>query len=257
MSDVDVLIELRGQTLWVTLNRESRRNAISHQMILGIQYALDENRTNDAVRSICITGAGDKVFCSGADLMGALAGASPLDAARAYANLLGTMTSYSKPIVARVNGHCMAGGIGLMLASDIVYAKDSITVGTPEVKVGLFPMMIGALIFRNGVRKQALEMMYTGNTLNAEEARAMGLITRTCSGQLLDSAVEETLARINANAPLAIRIGKPALAEAEKMPLEDGLMYLCEKLGDVLRTEDAAEGMTAFLQKRTPEWKTR
>ena len=149
----------------------------------------------------------------------------------------------------------MAGGMGFMLSCDIVYAREGIKFGTPEVNVGLFPMMIGALIFRNAPRKKALEMIYTARTLTPQEAEEMGLITRAVPAEELDNVVNEALESISAKAPLAVEMGRKALATAEDMSLPDALDYLSGQLCEVVATEDAKEGLMAFMQKRQPEWK--
>jgi enoyl-CoA hydratase/carnithine racemase len=257
MSEPVLLHHVKDHVAWLTLNREERRNALSPEMIDLFFESLDSAETDDDVRVICITGKGDKAFCSGADLASSFEGSEHVEGAKKYASLLKRMAEYPKPIVAKVNGHCIAGGMGLMLSCDIVYAKDGIKIGTPEVNVGLFPMMIGALIFRNAGRKKALEMVYTGRMLTAGEAEEMGLITRAVTPDELDAVTNETLRTIASKAPLAIKIGRQAFAVAQDYGLSDTLDYLCERLGDVVRTEDAKEGLTAFLQKREPVWKGR
>ncbi|MBI5570730.1 MAG: enoyl-CoA hydratase/isomerase family protein [Desulfomonile tiedjei] len=257
MSEPELLYEVRDRIGWITINREARRNALSPAMIDLFLGFLEEAEADDNVRAICLTAAGEKVFCSGADLAGSLAEGGVAAGAQKYATLLKMMAHLSKPLVARVNGHCLAGGMGLMLACDMVYAADGATFGTPEVKVGLFPMMIGALIFRNASRKKALEMIYTARSLSAAEAEEMGLITRAVPAENLDRVVDETLAAVAAKAPLAIELGRQALAAVEGQPLDEALDYLCEQLVAVAATEDAAEGMTAFIQKRQPTWKGR
>ena len=257
MSDRDVLYEKKGPIAWLTVNREERRNALSMDMIDLISGYLDEAENDEAIRVVCLTAVGDKAFCSGADLATSFQSTDYVSGARKYAALLKRMASFSKPIVGRVNGHCLAGGMGLMLSCDIVYAREGIKMGTPEVNVGLFPMMIGALIFRNATRKKALEMIYTARTLSAAEGEEMGLITRALPAEQLDDAVNETLTAIAGKAPVAIRLGKQALARAQDMSLNEGLDHLCEQLGKVVETEDAREGLTAFLQKRPPVWKGR
>ena len=144
-----------------------------------------------------------------------------------------------------------------MLSCDLVYARKEAKFGTPEVNVGLFPMMIGALIFRNASRKKALEMIYTARMLSAAEAEEMGLITRAVSAQELDTVVNEALSAISAKAPLALKMGRQALAAAQDMTLDEALDYLCIQLGSVAATEDAMEGMMAFMEKRQPQWKGR
>ena len=255
MSDAELLFEVRDGTAWITINREMRRNAISPEIIDGFNTHLDAITQDDAIRTVCITGAGEKAFCSGADLG---LGGDVVESTRKYAALLERMVSYPKPLVARLNGACIAGGMGLMLACDIAYAREEIKLGTPEVKVGLFPMMIGALIFRNAGRKKALEMIYSGELMRAPQAEAMGLITRCYPDTAaLDEAVNATLAAIGGNAPVAIRIGRQALAAVDDLPLSEALSHLCEKLGEVLQTEDAMEGLSAFMEKRKPNWKGR
>ena len=257
MSEPELLYEVRNKIAWLTINRESRRNALSVKTIDLFTASLDWAESDDDVRAVCITAAGEKAFCSGADLASDFVGDDPLAGAKKYANLLKKMARFSKPLVAKVNGHCMAGGMGLMLSCDVVYATERAKFGTPEVRVGLFPMMIGALIFRNTLRKKALEMIYTAKTFTAAQAEEMGLITRACPAEALDRTVEETLSAIAARAPLAIKMGRRALAAVEDQPLDDALDYLCDQLRLVAATEDAAEGMTAFLQKREPVWKGR
>ena len=250
----ELLWEVKDGVCRITLNREARRNAINVEMIARFNECLDQVENDPSVRVMLVTGAGDKVFCSGADLTAGLGDAG--DAPLKYTRLLKRMSLFPRPFIARLNGHCMAGGMGLMLSCDLVYAHEGVKIGTPEVKVGLFPMMIGALLFRNAVRKKVLELIYTAQPVSAAEAERMGLLTRVYPTIAeMDAAVDKTAAAIRGNAPAAIAIGRRALAEADDMDLDRGLEYLCTRLNDVLRTEDAAEGLMAFAMKREPEWK--
>ncbi|MBI5487911.1 MAG: enoyl-CoA hydratase/isomerase family protein [Deltaproteobacteria bacterium] len=251
----DLLYEVRDGAARLTLNREAQRNAISGEMLGLFDEHLDRAEADEAVRAVVLTGAGDKAFCSGADLNLGAEGA--LSGARRYAALLRRLRTYGKPLVARVNGVCLAGGLGLMLSCDIVYAREGIKVGTPEARVGLFPMMIAALIRRDALRKKAWEMMLTAEPLTAEQAEAMGLVTRVLPAAELDAAVERAVSAIRRNAPLALRAGRRALAETEGMGFDESLERLCERLDELLRTEDAAEGLTAFFEKRPAQWKGR
>jgi len=257
MSEPELLYEVREGAAWMTINRESRRNALNLPMIDLFFESLDKAAADDQVRVLCLTAAGDKAFCSGADLASSFERADHVSGAKKYAKLLKNLAYYPKPIVGRINGHCLAGGMGQLLSCDISYARDDVKFGTPEVSVGLFPMMIGYLIFRNAIRKKALEMIYTARTISAPEAEAMGLITRAVPAGDFDNVVGETLAAVASKAPLAIKIGRYALATAEDRGFEDALDYLCDKLGEVVETEDAKEGLMAFMQKRPPEWKGR
>ena len=257
MSEPELLYDVKDTIGWITINRESRRNALSPEMIDLFLGFLDTAEADDNVRVICLTAAGEKVFCSGVDLVGSMGEGGIVAEAQKYATLLKTMAHVSKPLVARINGHCLAGGMGLMLSCDMVYAGDGATFGTPEVKVGLFPMMIGALVFRNAGRKKALEMMYTARTLSAAEAEEMGLITRAVPAENLDRVVHEALSAVADKAPLAVKLGRQALAAVEGRTLDEALDYLCEQLVTVAGTEDAMEGIAAFREKREPAWKGR
>jgi enoyl-CoA hydratase/carnithine racemase len=174
-----------------------------------------------------------------------------------YAALLKILAGYPKPTLARVNGACMAGGMGLMLACDIVIAKNEATFGTPEVKVGLWPMMIGALIYRNVLRKKAMEMVLLGERFSAAQAVELGLITRSVASENLDGEVEHVLQSLAAKSPIGMKIGKEAFYAMADMPFEEAVDFLCGKIAEIASTEDAAEGITAFIEKRTPVYKGR
>ncbi len=253
----EVLYEVRGNAAWLTINREERRNALGLETIDLLLQLLDRAEADSAVRVVCMTGAGDKAFSAGADIGAALGGEDAMAGPRKYARLLKEMRSFEKPLVARVNGHCLAGGLGPMLSCDLVYAREGIRIGVPEVTVGVFPMMIAALLLRDGLRKKVLELVYTGAQITAREAESLGLVTRVVPDGELDAAVERVLAAIARSAPTAIQLGRQAIAEADDLPFDQAVEHLCRRLGDVLATEDAAEGIAAFLEKREPKWKGR
>jgi enoyl-CoA hydratase/carnithine racemase len=203
---------------------------------------------------VVITGAGDKAFSTGAQLGD---GMSPEGQSvfSSYAQLLKRIASFPKPTVARVKGFCLAGGMGFMLACDIVIASEDSVFGTPEVNVGLWPMMIGALIFPNVPRKKAMEMVLLGERIGARDALAMGLITRVIPAGELNGEVEKVLKSLTAKSPLGIKIGKEAFYKAVEMPQEEALDFLSLKLAEVAGTEDARGGITAFIEKRQPVFK--
>lgn len=257
MTESDLLYNVEGNVARITINRENQRNAISAQAVTLFLEYLDRAKEDDAVRVVVVTGAGDRAFCSGADLGGGMAGSGENGMAvfRNYAGILKRLAGFPKPTVARVNGSCVAGGTGFMLACDIVIASDKARFSTPEVKVGLFPMMIGALIFRNVPRKKAMEMVLLGEKLSAGQALEMGLITRAVPPEDLDAEVEKTVKKLAAKSPIGLKIGKQAFYRMDDMPLEEGLDFLAGKLKEVISTEDAMEGITAFIEKREPEFK--
>jgi len=252
----DLIYELKNHVAFLTINREARRNAISQEMIISFLDYLAAIDQDEKIRAVCLTGAGEKAFCSGADLGITLAkeGEDRLSGTKNYARLLKEMAKFGKPLVARVNGPCLAGGIGLMLSCDIIIARNDTFFCTPEVNVGIFPMMVGALLYRNVLRKKAMDMVLTGRKIPAPEAEIMGLITRAVDPGSLDDEVESTLKLLTSKSPIGTRIGKDAFRTMSDMPFEEAVDYLCEALGRVISTQDAVEGMTAFLQKRTPKF---
>jgi enoyl-CoA hydratase/carnithine racemase len=255
MNDPHILYRLDEQAAILTINREKQRNALSTEAIGLFHDHLDRIQDDPAIRVVLITGAGDKAFCTGADLGG---GAVPTEGAHTpaafheYARLLRRIYGFPKPTVAKVRGYCLAGGMGLMMACDIVLAEEGSRFGTPEVNVGLFPMMIGALIFRNVLRKKAMEMVLTGRMLTAAEAEALGLVTRCVPAEQLDGAVTEIVQTLGAKSPIGMRIGKEAFYAMADMPFREAVDYLADQLFAVARTEDAREGLSAFMEKRTP-----
>jgi len=249
--DEVVRFEVRGHAAFVTLNREDRRNALDLRMMDALMEALDRAERHEQVRVVCMTGAGDRAFCAGADLRDFSTGS---EGPRRFAALLKRLSEYPRPLVARLNGHCLGGGVGLALACDLAYARDDIEVGTPEVRIGLFPMMIAPLILRKAGRSKAMEMILTGGKVAAREAEAMGLLTRAVPAADLDAVVARVLDAIAAAAPFAIRIGREALREVENVPFQVAVDILCDRLLQLSATQDAAEGIRAFLQGREPDF---
>jgi len=255
----DLLCEIKENVAFLTINRESKGNALSQEVITGFLDYLDRFDQGEDVRAVCVTGAGEKVFCSGADLVTALGteGDAPLSGTRLYAELLKKMARFGKPLLARVNGACLAGGIGLMLSCDIVIARRDAFFCTPEVNVGIFPMMVGALLYRNVNRKKVIDMVLTGRRIPAAEAEDVGLITSAVEPELLDEEVQKTLRLLISRSPIGIRIGKDAFRTMSDMPFEEAVDYLCEALERIISTDDAKEGMMAFMEKREPRFKGR
>jgi enoyl-CoA hydratase/carnithine racemase len=252
--DQEVLYVVKDRVAYLTINREAKRNAISINVIKQLSTYLNAVENDKNARAVCITGAGDKAFCVGADLAGSM-DTSGDDPQQLYADLLKRIAAFPKPTLARVNGYCLAGGTGFMLACDIVVASATAKFGTPEVNVGLWPMMIGALIFRNVLKKKAMQMILLGEKLTAAEALEMGLITRVVAPEQLNAEIEKILAILRTKSPLGMKLGKAAFYHTADMDFEEALDYLCAQIKVVSTTEDAIEGITAFFEKRAPDFK--
>lgn len=256
----DVKVEVSERIAHVTINREARRNALSGSAIEGLLDAIRSCSRREDVGAIVITGAGDRVFCAGGDLgdQRMNEGALGMHHDRGeFVELLLAMQQCSKPIIGRINGHALGGGFGLALSCDVVIASSAATFGMPEIKVGLFPMMIMAVVVRNVGRKRAMEMMLTGERISAEQALELGIINRVVPPEELDASVDEMAQKIAGFSPAVLRLGRSAFYATQDMNFEQALRYLQSQLSLNTLAEDAAEGIMAFMERREPEWKGR
>jgi enoyl-CoA hydratase/carnithine racemase len=254
-----ILATVQGAVATLTLNRPDKKNPIGPQVCGELIHALNAVKEHHDQRVVVLTGAGN-VFSAGGDLslMAKNAGSDDNSIAPAsLVELFTTMHALGKPIIAMVPGAALAGGLGLMVACDLVVAADTAVFGTTEIAVGLWPMMITAEITRSVGRKKTLEMMLTGSKLSAAEALACGLVNHVVAPVVLEQTTMELANRIASRSPAAIGLGLRAFYRSQDMEFEPQLRFLESELGRVLALEDAAEGITAFLQKRPPVWKGR
>jgi enoyl-CoA hydratase len=261
MAEDVVRYESRGPAAWLTINRPDRRNALSDEVIEGLIEGLQRAAGDAEPRVVVLTGAGDRAFCAGGDLTSTMAPqegrVGQHERRGRIADLLGGIGRHPKPVVARVNGVALAGGFGLMMACDLVVAADDAEFGTPEINLGLWPFMISAVIKRNLPRKIALEMMMTGRRFSSDEARTWGMVNRVVPRSGLDAAVDELVTDLAGKSSLILRLGKESFARVDDMGFEAALKYLNAMHTVDLESEDVAEGVSAFLEKRSPEWKDR
>jgi enoyl-CoA hydratase/carnithine racemase len=255
MTEYAQILVDEGHVARLTLNRPDKRNPIGPTICGELLHAFGVCKANKDVRVIVLTGAGS-VFSAGGDLAAmqqqpAGEGLPPAT----LVELLTAMHEVGKPIIAMVNGHALAGGLGLMVACDLVVAADNAQFGTTEIAVGLWPMMITAEITRSVGRKKTLEMMLTGRKLDAQEALAYGLVNRVVPAAHLEDATMQLANEIADRSPAALALGLKAFYRSQDMEFEPQLRYLQSELGRVLALEDAAEGISAFLAKRKPVWK--
>jgi enoyl-CoA hydratase/carnithine racemase len=236
----------------ITLSNPSRRNAIGPRMMNELLWALDDARAADEVRSVVLTGEG-KAFCAGGDFTGA-SHESELPHKGDFADLLLALYRSDKPVIARVNGDALGGGLGLAAACTFAIASQGARLGTPEIDLGIFPMMIMAVLSRRIPRRRLTEMMLFGEKLEAEEAARLGLVNRCVPHDELDVAVKTICDAIASKSATTVRLGLRAIAAQDDMDLEQALPLLRDRLSEVLATDDAREGLTAFLEKRPPKW---
>jgi enoyl-CoA hydratase len=255
-----VLYEVTGPVARVTINRPEKRNALNVAVMAELREAVRRARDDDAVRVVVLTGAGDKAFSAGGDLGGFSAEQSKAEQHRlraTLADLFEDMTRLGKPIVARVNGHALAGGFGLMCGCDLVVASEAAEFGMPEINMGLWPFIITATVSRRLPRTKALELMMTGDRITAADAERWGIVNRVVPASELDKAVDDLCAQLASKSPVIMRLGKDSFYASQDMGFRESLDYLHGMLGLCLETEDTVEGVTAFLQKREPQWKGR
>ncbi len=251
------MITRDGAVLTLTIDREERRNALSPEVLDELRYGVTVEAADPAVRVVVVTGAGDQAFCAGADLAGGAADATQLELHErrgGLRTLLLAMRDCPRPVVARVQGVALAGGLGLMLGCDVVVAADTAEFGTPEVDVGLWPFLVGALLARHAGPKRALDLMLTGRRIDAATALNWGLVSRVVPRAALDEEVATVCGQLAAKSPLVLRLGKAAYHDVEDVALEPALRHLQAQLSLLASSRDTAEGVAAFRQKRPPEW---
>jgi enoyl-CoA hydratase/carnithine racemase len=256
MAEPEVLYTVDRGVARVTINRPERRNAMSYGVMQGLRDAVDAAKQDESVRVVVLTGAGDRAFCAGADLGGIAenAGAAAAHDGRGLlAALFRELWALGKPTIARVRGYALAGGFGLALACDLVVAADDAQFGTPEVNVGLWPYMITVPLLRSMPAKKVLELQMTGRRVLADEAERIGVVPVA----ELDAAVDELAGSLAAKSPLVLRWGRDAFYRVLEMDGDAALDHLQAMLTVHTQSEDAAEGVAAFAEKRTPEWKGR
>jgi len=247
---------IAGGVAWLTLNRPDARNALSAALMTDLQAALDACAIDPAVRVVVIAGAGS-AFCAGHDLRELRANPSPAFQAALFAQCSRLMTSIvrlPRPVIARVQGVATAAGCQLVASCDLAVAARSARFATPGVNIGLFCSTPMVALSRAIGRKPAMEMLLTGDMIDAEGARAFGLVNRVVPDADLDTAVADLAERIAAKSPLALAIGKEAFYRQAELPLDDAYAYAAAAMTRNMAARDAAEGIDAFLEKRAPVW---
>jgi enoyl-CoA hydratase/carnithine racemase len=243
--------ELRGGVLTVTLADEQNRNTLSARLLTELIAAFDRADADPDVRVVVLTNRG-RVFCAGADLVERSAGTggsapSPLD-------LFARPRRSPKPYVGRIAGHCVAGGMGLAAAMDIAVAVEDARFGFTEVRIGVAPAMIAVLCLPKMSPADASAAFLRGNRFPATEAARMGLINSAVPADRLDEEVDGIVTDLLAGGPNALMTAKQLLAEIPELSVDEAFTWTSKLSAELFKTDEAKEGMSAFLEKRPPSW---
>jgi enoyl-CoA hydratase/carnithine racemase len=252
--------EVADQVATIAMDQPESRNALSDALLDDLLAAFAAARDDDAVRCVVLTSTHETTFSAGGNLSGFAADLPLIHkhwATDRFPRLFEHIGTLGKPSVCAVNGHCLAGALGIALACDLIVAKETATFGTPEINVGVFPFMIMALIYRNVGRKKTNELLLLGERIDAHEAQRIGIVNRVVAPDAFDDAVAEWAGALARKSPVLMRMGKDAMFRQMDMPFAEALEYLHHNLTLAFSTEDIQEGVKAFFEKRDPQWKGR
>src|SRR5947209_863979 len=254
-------VERDGRVLHLVIDREEKRNSLSRDVLQGVLNGVHTAAEDERVTVVVVSSAGEKVFSAGADLSVMADDATGLEQHEGRGllkDLVVAIRACPKPVVAKVQGLCLAGGIGLAAGCDVVLARETATFGMPEVERGLWPFMVSALLTRHVSPRPAMDYMLTGERFDARTAYAMGLVSRVFPAETFEADVAAYVAKLAGAAPVAVRLGKAAwVAAAETAPLPAALEAMQAQLSLLTTTKDVTEGIAAFFEKREPHWSGR
>jgi enoyl-CoA hydratase/carnithine racemase len=245
---------------FVTLDSPENRNALTDAMLDELLAAFARAAADDDVRVVVLGSSGARVFSAGGDLK-AFAGDVPVITKYAgldrFPRLFTAIGSLGKPVICAASGDVLAGAFGLALACDLVIAREGVRFGCPEIDVGVFPFMISALIYRNVPRMKANELMMLGEPIDAAEAARLDIVNAVVPADQFEETVRTWAHKVAGKSPLLMKLGKEAIDATRDMALPEALSALKAQLALALTTEDVVEGVTAFREKRAPQWRRR
>lgn len=254
----EIRLDIEGHIATITIDRPAQRNALSSTALRELIEAFRQVSGDPAVRVAILTGAGDRAFCAGADLVGLAAGDRSLASHQErglFVDAFLAALGLGKPLIGCINGHALAGGLGLALCCDLLVAADTATFGTPEITVGLWPMMISAIVTRAIGRTRSMQLFLTGERIDAATARDWGMVNVVVSTQMVREHSQRLAASLTGWSPAIVGLGLRAMADTEGMALPAALRYLQSQLTIGSLTHDFGEGVRAFLEKRTPQFR--
>lgn len=258
MSYKNIIVEKNDKIGKLTINRPEVRNALNRETRLEIEQGIIELENDANIRVIVITGAGEKAFCAGADIRD-MKDATPLmaiDSAELGKRVFKKVENCKKPVIAMINGYALGGGCELALSCDIRIASDNARLGQPEINIGIIPGYAGTQRLPRLVGKAvAMEMILTGDLIKADEAYRVGLVNRVVAPEQLETAVLEVAEKLAQRSPIIVEIAKSAVNKGLETNLDVGSAYETECFGIAFSTQDHFEGINAFLEKRSPEFK--
>ncbi len=260
MGDANILYELTHNIGYVTINRPKFLNALNKECLIELVEVLSKWKEDPDCRAVIVTGAGDKSFSPGADINVFVEESQRALGGREWSRYgqiaLRNLENLGKPSVAALNGMAMGGGLELALACTFRIAAEKIRLGLPEISVGIMPGWGGTQRIIQIVGKtKAMELVLTGETISADEALKIGLVSKVVPATDLIAESEHFLRRIIKNAPISIKLAMEAINSGAYLPLSDGLALESNLAGQLCTTEDGKEGIQAFIEKRKPVFK--
>lgn len=253
-ADDTILVQSHGHYRILTINRPHKRNALNHATL---QRLIAEVRAADAdphLRSLIITGAEDAAFCAGADLKDIIADEGSIEGISAFGDLFLVLNNVGIPVISAVNGTAVGGGLGIILASDLVVMSEKAKIGAPEVKRGLFAMFISRFVYQAFPEKIANQMLLLGEMLEAQRALELGLVNQLAPQQEVLNESINLAQRLSELSGSVLRVGKKAIRKQRDYGFDDAMHFLGEELKKNLRLNDSREGIWAFLEKRHATW---
>ena len=252
----EIIYQVKDRIAKITLNRPEELNRLTNKMMLELLDSLGKARDDKEIRVIIISATGDRAFCAGADIseFKELTAAESREKNDLYGRLCKIFPTLGKPCITAVSGLAVAGGCGLAISADITIASEDAKFGVPEIKAGLWSMMASAILRRTVGRKRALELLFTGDIIDAHEALRIGLINKVVPHGALENEAMQFANTLADKSPVILRFGRDAFYRSEDMEFDSALDYLREMASLLNGTEDSKEGVAAFLEKRKPVW---